>query len=86
MAQACGNAAVQQKSKDAPAHYHMEFPPAGHDLAVGDQVIVTSGSLEGMTGVVRRVKKTTVDLSVRLFGQDLAMEVPAETVCKVEAA
>lgn len=45
------------------------------DLAVGDRVEVMSGMLESVVGVVWKVKKTTVEVGVRLFGQDMAMEV-----------
>lgn len=50
------------------------------DLFVGDRVEVTSGMLESVIGVVWRVKKTTVEVGVRLFGQDMAMEVAKEDV------
>lgn len=51
-------------------------------LAVGDHVKVISGSLENMTGVIWKVKKNTVEVGVRLFGQDMAIEMPRENICK----
>lgn len=56
---------------------------AGQELEVGDWVTVISGTLEGLTGVVQKVRKNTVDIGVRMFGQDMPMEVPADAVCKV---
>ena len=53
------------------------------DLAAGDRVEVTSGMLESVIGVVWRVKKTTVEVGVRLFGQDMAMEVAREDVSRL---
>lgn len=50
------------------------------ELSVGDRVEVTSGMLESVIGVVWRVKKNTVEVGVRLFGQDMAMEVGREDV------
>ena len=44
------------------------------DLAVGDRVEVMSGMLESVVGVVWKVKKTTVEVGVRLFGQEVARE------------
>lgn len=67
------------RSKDAAA-----ASAAYDDLSVGDRVEVTSGMLESVIGIVWRVKKTTVEVGVRLFGQDMAMEVAREDVCKLE--
>ena len=65
-----------------PEYYHIEQPAAEHDLTVGDQVTVISGTLEGLSGIVWKVKKTTVDIGVRMFGQDMSMEVPVGAVCR----
>lgn len=52
------------------------------DLSVGDRVEVQSGMLENVIGVVWRVKRNTVEVGVRLFGQDMAMEVAKRDVRK----
>lgn len=53
-------------------------------LDVGDRVEVMSGMLESVIGVVWKVKKNTVEVGVRLFEQDMAMEVAKEDVCKLD--
>lgn len=65
-----------------PAAYDPVEPDEKEQLAVGDQIKVISGTLEHMTGVIWRVKKYTVEIGVRLFGQDMAMEIPKENICK----
>lgn len=60
-------------------------PPQGSEeltFAVGDHVKVTSGSFENMSGVIWKIKKSTVEIGVRLFGQDMSMEVPIEFICR----
>ncbi len=60
-------------------------PPQGSEdfaFAVGDQVKVISGALENMMGVIWKIKKSTVEIGIRLFGQDMAMEVPIEFICR----
>ena len=49
---------------------------------MGDQVTVLSGTFEHMSGIIWKVKKNTVEIGVRLFGHDMSMEVPMESVCK----
>lgn len=53
-------------------------------LAVGDRVRVIDGTLENMSGVIWAIRKNAVEIGVRLFGQDMGMEVPIECVCKKE--
>ncbi len=64
-----------------PGVYQAEQPEKDPGFAVGDRVTVTSGELEGMTGVIWKVKKNTVDVGIRLFGQDMAMEMPIGVLC-----
>lgn len=68
-----------------PEHYVTEMPEPEEESAfkVGDQVKVTSGSMDGMDGVVWRVGKGVVEIGVHLFGQDVSVEVPVDEVCKV---
>lgn len=72
-----------EKPLNMPEEYLLSIPNGeGETLAVGDQIKVISGPLENMTGVIWRVKKNTVDVGVRLFGQDMPMEIPRENICK----
>ena len=64
-----------------PPTYQAIKPETGEALAVGDQVTVLSGTFEHMSGIIWKVKKNTVEIGVRLFGQDMSMEVPMESVC-----
>ncbi len=65
-----------------PKEYTLPEQQEKDILAIGDHVKVVSGTLENMTGVIWKVKKNTVDVGVRLFGQDIAMEIPRENICK----
>ena len=65
-----------------PPTYQAIKPETGEAFAVGDQVTVLSGTFEHMSGIIWKVKKNTVEIGVRLFGQDMSMEVPMESVCK----
>lgn len=65
-----------------PPTYQAILPEAGASFDVGDQVTVLSGTFEHMSGIIWKVKKNTVEIGVRLFGQDMSMEVPVELVCK----
>lgn len=66
-----------------PERYEVETePPEAVNLAVGDSVTVTSGSFAGMRGVIWKVRKASVDVGVRMFGQDMPMEVPVNAVCR----
>lgn len=72
-----------------PDVYRIEIPGADKpDMSqlyeVGDSVVVVSGALAGMVGVVWKVKKNTVEIGIRLFGQDMAMEVPVRDICREE--
>lgn len=84
---------------DVPERYMAEGVPAARsknmdetaaaalikvDLSVGDRVEVMSGVLESVVGVVRRVKKTTVEVSIRLFERDMIMEVAKRDVSRLE--
>ena len=65
-----------------PEHYE---PIRGIEelvFSVGDHVKVTSGSFENMSGVIWKIKKSTVEIGIRLFGQDMSMEVPIEFISK----
>lgn len=66
-----------------PEFYRLEMADPEESLSVGDHVKVISGTLEDMTGVVWKIKKTTVEIGIHLFGQDMSMEVPMEDVCRV---
>lgn len=68
-----------------PKSYQMEYVQAERKAAeepfsAGDCVAVISGELSGMTGVVWKVRKNTLDVGIRLFDQDMPMEVPKEIV------
>lgn len=65
-----------------PKVYLASKPAEEELLKIGDHVKVISGSLENMTGVIWKLKKNTVEIGVRLFDQDMAMEVPRENICK----
>lgn len=65
-----------------PKKYSLPELEEAETLAVGDHIKVISGTLENMTGVIWKVKKNTVEIGVRLFGQDMAMEIPRENICK----
>ncbi len=56
-------------------------PEEGQAYEVGDHVSVISGAFENMSGVIWKVKKNTIEIGVRLFGQDMSMEVPIENTC-----
>ncbi len=49
-------------------------------LLAGDRIIVSSGPLAGMTGMVWKVKKGTVEVGIRLFGQDMPVKVPIKEI------
>ncbi len=68
-----------------PELYETQMPEPEQESAfkTGDLVKVTSGSMDGMDGIVWRVGKGVVEIGVHLFGQDVSVEVPAEDVCKV---
>lgn len=71
---------------EVPSSYQSEIPAAYEEGAfrTGDHVAVTSGSLDGMDGIVWRVGKGILEVGVHLFGQDVSVEVPVEEVCKVQ--
>lgn len=58
---------------------------AAAGFSIGEPVIVISGALEGMMAVIDQVKRDAVKIAVRLFGQELTIEVPFETVRKTVA-
>ncbi len=64
-----------------PEFYHIENLDSKQSLALGDHVKVISGTLENMSGVIWKIKKNTVEVGIRLFGQDMAMEVPINDIC-----
>lgn len=66
---------------EMPEFYQVARADEGQVYAVGDQVKVTSGAFENMSGVIWKVKKNTIEIGVRLFGQDMSMEVPIENIC-----
>ncbi len=53
------------------------------DLSVGDRIAVASGVFAGMTGVVYEVKNHAVKMGIRLFGQDMEIELPVEGLRKI---
>ena len=63
-----------------PEYYQLPQGSEERPFAVGDHVKVTSGPLENMPGVIWKIKKSTVEIGVRLFGQDMPMEVPVGSV------
>ena len=63
-----------------PEYYQLPQGREERPFAVGDHVKVTSGPLENMPGVIWKIKKSTVEIGVRLFGQDMPMEVPVGSV------
>lgn len=66
-----------------PTVYSVSKPEEEEFFAVGDHVKVISGVLEHMTGVIQKIKRHTVEVCVRLFEQDMAMEIPKEDICKI---
>ena len=50
----------------------------------GDMVTVISGGFQGMTGMVYRVKNHMVKLGIRLFGQDMEIEMTKEILQKYQ--
>lgn len=64
-----------------PEHYPVETFLEGEPLfAVGDHIKVISGAFENMSGVVWKVKKNVVEIGIRLFGQDMSVEMPVENI------
>lgn len=66
---------------EMPEFYQIVQPEEGQAYRVGDQVSVISGAFENMSGVIWKIKKNTIEIGVRLFGQDMSMEVPIENTC-----
>lgn len=66
-----------------PAVYQAIQPEAAHAFVVGDHITVLSGTFEHMSGVIWKIKKNTAEIGVRLFGQDMSMEVPLDSICKM---
>lgn len=56
--------------------------PVGETFQPGDVVTVVSGTFAGMPARVYQIKKNAVKIGVRMFGQDMTVEVPIETVRK----
>lgn len=52
-------------------------------LSAGDRIAVASGAFAGMTGVVYEVKNHAVKMGIRLFGQDMEIELPVEGLRKI---
>ncbi len=52
-------------------------------LEPGDRVAVVEGTFEGNVAVIRRVKSGDVQIAVHMFGRDILVEVPAESVRKL---
>ena len=52
-------------------------------LQTGDKVLVMEGAFEGSVAAVSQVKKDTLKLSVQMFGREMSVEVPAESVKKI---
>lgn len=49
----------------------------------GERVTVISGAFKEMRGVVCRVKNRTVKMGIHIFGQDMEIEMPLESLRKV---
>ena len=49
--------------------------PEMREFAPGDLVVVTSGTFEGMSGVVYKVENRMVRIGIRLLGRDMEMEI-----------
>lgn len=65
-----------------PEYYPVDFPEEKQPFAIGDHIKVISGALENMSGVIWKKKKNTVEIGIRLFGQDMSVEVPVENICR----
>ena len=52
-------------------------------LQTGDKVLVMEGAFEGSVAAVSQVKKDTLKLSVQMFGREMSVEVPAESVKRI---
>lgn len=63
-----------------PEYYELPKGRREPIFDVGDCVRVTSGTFENMSGVIWKIKNSTVEIGVRLFGQDMSMEVPIELI------
>ena len=66
---------------ELPEFYCVAQSAGSVQYAVGDQVSVISGTFENMSGVIWKIKKDSVEIGVRFFGQDMSMEVPIENIC-----
>ncbi len=66
--------------QDVPEVYRVEREENVGQFPVGSQIAVVSGELTGIAGILKKVRKKTVDVGVNLFGQDISMEVPKESV------
>ncbi len=55
------------------------------EFAPGDLVNVVSGAFAGMTAMVCQARKRVLRIRIRLFGQDMTVEVPMDTVQKTVA-
>lgn len=73
---------------EAPVHTPEKYEtpaqkkPAA-DLAPGDRVTVIEGAFEGNVAVISQIKCSDVQFSVHMFGRDIFVEVPAESVRKL---
>lgn len=52
-------------------------------LHTGDRIAVTGGAFAGMSGIVYGVKNHTVKMGIRLFGQDMEIQLPMEGLKKI---
>lgn len=69
-----------------PDYYPVvEIPEENPLFVVGDHIKVISGAFENMPGVVWKVKKSSVEVGIHLFGQDMAVEMPIENICSIYA-
>lgn len=51
---------------------------------IGDQVRVISEGFEDVSGVVWKVTAKTIEVGIRMFDQDIALQVPIEGVCPMD--
>lgn len=68
---------------ELPEVYSTSLSNDIQSIAAGDCIKVITGTLENMSGVIYKIKKKTVKVGVRLFGQDMFIEMPMENIRKI---
>lgn len=54
------------------------------EIKEGEQIKIVSGIFAGVTGFVWRVSKRTVEVGIQMFGQEIAVEISLDDVCRME--